>query len=90
MAQERRPGDWQHRTHEQANTIQRDPNEKKWYEQTFWIVFFLLVFWPAGVILMWRGDWNLAVKIIVSILLVVVIYIVMQMYSTTMAYTAAG
>lgn len=88
MAQERRPGDWQHRSHQQANTIARGSNEKKWYEQTFWIVFFLVVFWPAGIILMWRSEWNLAVKIIVSILEAVVIYVVWQMYTTTMAYTA--
>ena len=36
-----RPGDWMHknqRTKESVNRIIKDPNAKKWYQETFWIV----------------------------------------------------
>ncbi len=40
-------GDWtrrgQGRTSEHANDIVTTGDEKKWYEQTFWIIFFLVV-----------------------------------------------
>ena len=52
-----RPGDWMHknqRTKESVNRIIKDPNAKKWYQETFWIVVFLFLFWPAGIILAWR------------------------------------
>ena len=46
MADEsRRAGDWQRKDLRQnANDLMEDPNPKKWHQQTFWIVFFLLVF----------------------------------------------
>ena len=46
MADEnRRAGDWQRKDLRQnANDLVEDPNPKKWHQQTFWIVFFLLVF----------------------------------------------
>ena len=71
MATERRPGDWQHRSHKQANTILRDPDAKKWYEDTFWIIFFLVIFWPVGLFLMWRPQvtWSTVVKVIVTLIL---------------------
>ena len=49
MADEsRRAGDWQRKDLRQnANDLMEDPNPKKWHQQTFWIVFFLLVFWPC-------------------------------------------
>ena len=52
-------GDWtrrgQGRTSEHANDIVTTGDEKKWYDQTFWIVFFLIVLWPVGLVMMWRG-----------------------------------
>ena len=49
-------GDWTHRgqgrTRENANNIVTTGDEKKWYDQTFWIIFFLVVFWPVGLVLM--------------------------------------
>ena len=75
MANGRKTGDWQHRDHESANTILRDPHAKKWHQQTFWIVFFLIVFWPVGIFLAWRSDWPTAVKIIVSVVLAGVIFV---------------
>lgn len=72
---ERRPGDWQRKDLRQnANDLIEDPNTKKWYKQTFWIVFFLLVFWPVGVVLCWRSDWHIAVKIIATVLIAFVVY----------------
>ena len=47
-------GDWAHRgqgrTRENANDIVTTGDEKKWYDQTFWIVFFLIVLWPVGLV----------------------------------------
>ena len=66
-------GDWtrrgQGRTSEHANDIVTTGDEKKWYDQTFWIVFFLIVLWPVGLVMMWRGacTWHVAVKVIVTI-----------------------
>ena len=68
-------GDWTHRgqgrTRENANDIVTTGDEKKWYDQTFWIIFFLVVLWPVGLVLMWRGacTWHVAVKIVVTIVL---------------------
>ncbi len=71
----RRPGDWQHKELRQnANDILKDPNEKKWYDQTFWIVFFLVVFCPVGLVLMWRSNWHVALKVVVTLFLVVAVY----------------
>ncbi|MCI9129438.1 MAG: holotricin-3 [Eggerthellaceae bacterium] len=67
------------RTKEAANDLHEDPNAKKWYQQTFWIVVLLLLFWPVGVVLMWRSDWHVAVKVIVS--LVVAVYVAFAMYT---------
>ena len=75
-----RPGDWMHknqRTKESVNRIIKDPNAKKWYQETFW---------PAGVILAWRSDWPLAVKIIVSVL--VAIYVAIAYMTLTQAPSA--
>ncbi len=44
--------------------------DKKWYEQTWVIVLFLIFFWPVGLFLMWRfADWKKAVKTIVTVVI---------------------
>lgn len=91
MADERRPGDWQRKDLRQdANDLMRDPNPKKWYNQTFWIVFFLLVFWPVGIVLAWRSDWHIAFKIIASLFVVVAVYCSYNMSLAVQAAQAAG
>lgn len=75
MGDERRPGDWQRKDlRRDANDLVRDPNPKKWYQQTFWIIFWLLVFWPVGIVLVWKSDWHIAFKIIASAYVVVAVY----------------
>ena len=70
-------GDWTHRgqgrTRENANDIVTTGDEKKWYDQTFWIIFFLVVTWPV------------AVKIVVTIVLVGVVALSYQMSQAVMA-----
>ncbi len=72
-------GDWTHRgqgrTRDAANSIVTTGDEKKWYDQTFWIIFFLVVLWPVGLVLMWRGacTWHVTVKIVVTIVLIGVV-----------------
>lgn len=84
-------GDWTHRgqgrTRENANDIVGTGDEKKWYDQTFWIIFFLVVLWPVGLVLMWRGacTWHVAVKIVVTIVLVGVVALSYQMSQAVMA-----
>ncbi len=63
-------------------------DEKKWYDQAFWIIFFLVVLlWPVGLVLMWRGacTWHVAVKIVVTIVLVGVVALSHQMSQAVMA-----
>ena len=85
MDNERRPGDWQRRSSRQANTILKDPNEKKWYNQTFWIVVFLFVFWPVGVVLTWISDWPVPVKIIATAIVVAMAVYVGWLYAPLLA-----
>lgn len=77
--EERRTGDWQNRSHEEANTIIGAPNPKKWYQQTFWIIGFLLVFWPVGIVLCWKSDWHVAFKILATILVAVAVFFAWNM-----------
>ena len=84
----RRAGDWTHkaqRSHEQANRIVKEPGAGKWHQDTFWIVFLLVVFWPVGLVLMWRSDWHVAVKAVVTIALAVVVVASFSLWSATQA-----
>ena len=70
----RRPGDWQRREERAAaDDLVRSSDELKWYDQTFWIVFFLVVFCPVGLVLMWRTGWNVVVKAVVTLFIVVAV-----------------
>ncbi|MBX9033846.1 DUF2427 domain-containing protein [Gordonibacter massiliensis (ex Traore et al. 2017)] len=84
----RRPGDWQRRDLRQdANDLMEEPNQKKWYKQTFWIIFFLVIFWPVGIVLAWRSDWHIAAKIAASVFVVVAVYF---SYNMSLAVQAMG
>ena len=81
-------GDWTHRdqrSREEANRIVKDPNEKKWYDQNFYIIMFLLLFWPVGIVLCWRSSWPLAAKVVVSILLVAMVVALAMNYNAAVA-----
>ena len=84
-------GDWtrrgQGRTSEHANDIVTTGDEKKWYDQTFWIVFFLIVLWPVGLGMMWRGAWprHVAVKVIVTIAILGLVVVSYQMSQAVLA-----
>ena len=84
----RRPGDWQRRDLRQdANDLMEEPNQKKWYNQTFWVIFFLVIFWPVGIVLAWRSDWHIAAKIAASVFVVVAVYF---SYNMSLAVQAMG
>lgn len=54
--------------------------KKRWYQSNFWIIFFLIVFFPVGLYLMWRhSKWNKVVKVLVTAFFV---YAVVQSGST--------
>lgn len=92
MADEsRRAGDWQRKDLRQnANDLMEDPNPKKWHQQTSWIVFFLLVFWPVGIVLVWRSGWHVVAKVLASVYVVVAVYFSYNMFLTVQAMQAAG
>ncbi|KRG13618.1 hypothetical protein ACA29_07965 [Lederbergia galactosidilytica] len=47
---------------------------KKWYEQTWVIVLFLIFFWPVGLFFMWKfADWKKSAKTIVTVVISVYI-----------------
>lgn len=83
MAQEeRRAGDWLHRDQRKRAKSQMEsaePPEGKWYDQTFWIVVFLVVFWPVGIVLAWRSRWPLAGKLVATLFVVACIYMALSM-----------
>lgn len=71
----RRAGDWQRKDLRQdANDLMRDPDPRKWYYRTTWIIFFLLIFWPVGIVLAWRSDWHVAFKIIATVFVAFAVY----------------
>lgn len=45
-----------------------NPGGKKWYEKTGWIIFFLIFFFPVGLFLMWKSNWKMPAKIIISLI----------------------
>lgn len=47
------------------------PLQTKWYEKTWLVILALIIFWPVGLFLMWKYKprWNLAVKIIITVIL---------------------
>ena len=84
-------GDWAHRgqgrTRENAIDIVTTGDEKKWYDQTFWIVFFLIVLWPVGLVMMWRSAcaWNTVVKVVVTIVIIGMVVLSYQMSQAVLA-----
>ena len=89
MGDGRRVGDWQNRSHDEANSLVGQ-NPKKWYDQTFWIVVLLLAFWPVGIVLVWRSGWHLVAKVLASVYVVVAVYFSYNMFLTVQAMQAAG
>lgn len=80
----RRYGDWQKKDLRQnSNEILKDPTTKAWYYQTFWIIIFLLVFWPVGIVLCWRSDWPMVAKIGASAFVAFCVIGMLYIYSGT-------
>ncbi len=84
MGDGRRVGDWQNRSHDEANSLVGQ-NPKKWYDQTFWIVVLLLAFWPVGIVLVWRSYWHVAAKVAASVFVAFCVYVVWNMNQAVMA-----
>jgi len=78
----RRVGDWQRRNlRKNTNDLVETPNQKPWYQQNFVIIALLLLFWPAGLILSWKSNWHLAVKILVTVFVVAYMAVVVWFYN---------
>ena len=87
---DRRAGDWQKRDlRKNANDLIEEPNQKAWCKQTFWIVFFLIVFWPVGIVLCWRSSWHIVAKVLASVAVAFMVYFSVTMYQATQALMAA-
>ncbi len=54
-----------------VNSKNKSHKKKKWYEKNGWIIFWLIFFFPVGLILMWRfSNWNKVVKTFISLFIV--------------------
>lgn len=87
----RRAGDWQRRDLRQnADDLIEEPSAKPWHRQTFWIVFFLVIFWPVGIVLCWKSNWHIAIKIIVTVLIAFFVYFSVTMSQAVMTLQSTG
>ena len=78
---DRRAGDWQKRDlRKNANDLIEEPNQNAWCKQTFWIVFFLIVFWPVGIVLCWRSSWHIVAKVLASVAVAFMVYFSVTMH----------
>lgn len=52
-----------------SSNHQNQHNTEKWYKKTGWIIFFLIIFSPIGLFLMWkyRKDWGTKLKTALSV-----------------------
>ena len=88
----RRAGDCTHtaqRSRAQAPAIVQEPGGKRWSEDNFWIIFLLVVFWPVGLVLMWRSGWPVAAKVVVSIVIVALAVVSFSLWSAVQASMGA-
>lgn len=77
---EQRPGDWTHKDQRKnSNIIVGKDYSKKWYEDTFWIIVLLILFWPVGIVLCWKSSWPLWAKILASVLIAIFVYFAVTM-----------
>lgn len=84
--EERRPGDWVHKTQRKdANIIVGKDYSKKWYQDTFWIIVLLVLFWPVGIVLCWRSSWPLWAKILATVLIAFFVYFAVSMQQAVMS-----
>lgn len=82
---ERRPGDWARKEQRKnANIITGKDYSKKWYEDTFWIIVLLLLFWPVGIVLCWRSSWPLWAKLLATAVIAFVVYFAVTMQQSLM------
>ena len=47
----------------------------KWYQKTWVIILFLIIFWPVGLVFMWKSNWNKITKIIVTIVIAMLFFV---------------
>lgn len=51
----------------------QDPDHKKWYQKTGWIIALLILFFPVGLFLMWKyTNWKKPVKGIITALILII------------------
>ena len=50
----------------------QDPDHKKWYQKTGWIIALLILFFPVGLFLMWKyTNWKKTVKGIITAIILI-------------------
>lgn len=51
----------------------QDPDHKKWYQKTGWIIALLILFFPVGLFLMWKyTNWKKPIKGIITALILII------------------
>lgn len=51
----------------------QDPDHKKWYQKTGWIIALLILFFPVGLFLMWKyTNWKKPIKGIITALILLI------------------
>lgn len=59
-----------------ANNINKPPSGPKWYTKIRWIIFFLIIFFPVGIFLMWKyTNWKRSTKTGITIFFVILMLI---------------
>lgn len=50
----------------------QDPDHKKWYQKTGWIIALLILFFPVGLFLMWKyTNWKKSIKGIITAIILI-------------------
>lgn len=47
----------------------------KWYQKTWVIILFLIIFWPVGLFFMWKSNWNKIAKIVITVFIAMIVFV---------------
>lgn len=47
----------------------------KWYQKTWVVILFLIIFWPVGLFFMWKSNWNKIAKIVITVFIAMIVFV---------------
>lgn len=47
----------------------------KWYQKTWVIILFLIIFWPVGLFFMWKSNWSKIAKIVITAFIAMIVFV---------------